>query len=561
METPRDTRRLLERSLLLAVFLEAILGRLIVKGLEQKPQMVKGIPQKLVPPTWYVVLDYLALFSLYFATMLALMSLVVGLDLRRRWSGARPARQIDLGVGAITMLVLAVAVGFAATVRPAQVQWLLLASLGAIAIHRVIAAWVGRVGLASALGFTAAAAPIVVFCAAALMSQRLWNEEEIFGGEARAGFGTLGRAALVIAAMASPYCLAPRPLARNVTRILPFAVALAIAMGGAALLRFDYLGTVKGLNRVLGLDLDPQGAQDAIALYLLAFATVAWTIVACLDAPTRARQRIGVGLGLLVVAGFGFGWPMSFAVAAVGLIAMAEGAATVRHEERGTLVPATPRIDDDFWQTYVAQVVTALRGDGGDVSAVSVRGELGQTSTVILSERRGVAVRVRIERQAGAVVVLDVLCGRELGRVPTWTVVARRGGQHPEPPVAGPVVRVADPSFDEAFRCRGDRAALVAAIDDGLRARLAATVDGWIAGWDREAVRHRVFPGQGAPLDQPLPLSDLARRRPVAPAVVDRLVARIDLCAELARAAGVTSEPQVLPASEPDVPTPEEPAA
>ena len=116
MESPRDTRRLMERTLLLAAFLEAMVGRLIVKGLERKPQLVKGIPQKFVPPTWYVALDYLALFSLYFATMLAVMSLVVGLDARRTWGRARPAAQIDLGIGMATTLVLAIAVGFAATV-------------------------------------------------------------------------------------------------------------------------------------------------------------------------------------------------------------------------------------------------------------------------------------------------------------------------------------------------------------------------------------------------------------------------------------------------------------
>lgn len=550
----------MERTLLLAVSVEAILGRLLVKGLEKKPQIVKGVPEKIVPPTWFVALDYAALFFLYFATMLAVMTLVVALEPRRAWPRG-PAARADRGLGAATVLVLAGVVAFAALVRPAPVQWLLLATLGAIAVHRVIATWVRGVDLASGLGFTLAAVPVVIFCAAALLSRQLWNDQEIFEGEARAGFSAIGHVALVIAAMASPYCLAPRPLVRNVTRVFPFAAALVVAVVGAAALRHDYLATIAAVNRAFGLYLDPEGAQDAIALYLLAFATVVWTITACLGAPTAARQRLGIGLGLLVVSGFGFGWPMSFAAAAVGILAMADGAAAVRAEERGTFTPIAPPIDDDVWQGYVAQVVTALRAGGGDVSAVSVRGELGQTSTVILAERGGVPVRVRVERNGGAVVVLDVVCGVEAMRPPAWTALARRGSGHPEPPGTGPVVRAGDEPFDQAFRCRGDRAALLAALDDGLRARLTASLDGWIAGWAEESVRHRVFPGQGAPLDQPLPLSDLASRRPATPAAVSRLVARIELCADIARRAGVGGEPQILPPPDDDVagPAPDEP--
>lgn len=550
----------MERTLLLAVTAEAILGRLVVKGLEKKPQVVKGVPQTIVPPAWFVGLDYAALFLLYFATLLAVIALVIDFD-GRRWKQAGPLARVDLGVGALTTIGLAGAVAFAATVRPESVQWLLLGGLGAIALHRVISTWARRAGLAGAIGLTAAAAPLVIYCVAALLSKRLWNEEEIFGGEARARFGALGRAALVVAAMASPYCLAPRPLSRNMTRILPFALALGVAIAGAFALRLDYLGTIRAVNRGLGLDLDPQGAQDAIALYLLAFATMTWTIVACLGAPSPARQRIGVGLALLLAAGFGFAWPMSFAVAAVGLLAIAGGAAAVSAEERSLPVAAaTPPIADELWQGYVGQVVTALRDGGGEVSAVSVRGEHGQTSTVILAERKGVPVRTRIERHHGSVVVIDVVCGRESSRTPTWTAVARRNGQHPEPPGPLPVMRADDAPFDAVFRCRGDRDAMLAALDDGLRARATASLDGWIAGWGRESVRHRVFPGQGAPIDFPVPILELASRRPVPPAFASRLVVRIDLCAEIAaRVVDTGGEPQAL-VEEPTAP-PEEPAA
>jgi hypothetical protein len=52
-------------------------------------------------------------------------------------------------------------------------------------------------------------------------------------------------------------------------------------------------------------------------------------------------------------------------------------------------------------------------------------------------------------------------------------------------------------------------------------------------------VRYRVYPGRGAPLDHPMPLSDLALGRAVT---ADRLVAVVELLADIA-ARGITSTP------------------
>ncbi|MBZ0236816.1 MAG: hypothetical protein K8M05_31090, partial [Deltaproteobacteria bacterium] len=406
--------RSLELVMLAGVVAEVVIGRLLVRGLEPKPVFIKGQAQTIVPPTWFVVLDYVALFLLYFV---ALMGVIVLAQRVRK-----------LSVDAVTAAAMAAVTAIAAVHDPEAVQTFLHFALLGVAGHHIVRVWLARADLGAAIGTTIIALPILVYCTASLLSGYIWTEDQMLGGEARASIGRLARNALVIAAIASPYCLAPRPFARSMTRVLPFVIALVIAGAGAAALRVDYPETVKAVNRVLGLDLRVDAPQDQIALYLLAFATITWTTVACITAPSAARRRIGFGLAMLVLAGHGFAWPASFVTAAVGLTLLADGAVRVREEERAAFVPVTPPVDDEVWHGFVGHVVASLRkltGEDSAVSAVSVRGEGEHTSTVVVTERHGVPVRLRIERMARAVVVVDVVCGREVdaGRVATWTVV------------------------------------------------------------------------------------------------------------------------------------------
>lgn len=537
--------------MLAAVVAEVVIGRLIVRGLEKKPIFIKGQAQKVVPSTWFVALDYVALFLTYFVALLGVIVLVQRVMERSSDANRGPlSTRIMNGADAATAALMAAVAAFATVADPDVVQTFLHITLLGVGGYQVARVWSARGDLGAAVGITIVGAPILLYCSASLLAGQLWTEDQMLGGEAKASINKLARNALVIAAIASPYCLSPRPFARSMTRVLPFVVALAIAGAGAVALRLDYPSTVKAVNRVLGLDLRVDAPQDQIALYLLAFATITWTTVACMSAPSPARRRIGFGLALLVLAGHGFAWPASFATAAVGLALLGDGAIRVRDEERAAFVPVTPAIDDDAWQSFVSNLVAALRkltGDDSSVSAVSVRGEGEHTSTVVVTERHGVPVRLRIERMARAVVVIDVVCGREVdaGRTATWSMVAR--STHPEPPPAGPVMRADDAPFDERFRCRGDRDSMLALLDGGKRARAAASLDGWLAYWNGQSLRHRVFPGQGAPMDLPIPLSQLAMERRATPESVERLVRVVELCAEIA-APGLTTadEPVAL---------------
>jgi hypothetical protein len=205
----------------------------------------------------------------------------------------------------------------------------------------------------------------------------------------------------------------------------------------------------------------------------------------------------------------------------------------------------TPSIADLPWMSYVVSVAHGLRRTLGDVHCLTTRGEAGLTSSVIVGDASGITVRMQIERIEGSVLALDVVLGREIdeGRGATltiWAIPPRALGVNPAGPPAAPIFRTGDPPFDERFKTRGSALAFHKLFDEGRRARAVATIDGWISYWDNESLRYRVYPGRGAPLDHPMPLSDLAMGR--ASATTDRLVAVVELLVELA-AQGVRPTP------------------
>jgi hypothetical protein len=148
------------------------------------------------------------------------------------------------------------------------------------------------------------------------------------------------------------------------------------------------------------------------------------------------------------------------------------------------------------------------------------------------------------------VLALDVVLGRELDELraatlTVWAIPARGLGVSPHGPPATPLLRTGDPHFDERFKTRGSLPAFRGLFDDGLRARAVATLDGWLAYWEREGLRYRVYPGRGAPLDHPMPLSDLALGR--IPPTAERLVAVIELLVDLAVRGVEPAPPQAEP--------------
>lgn len=531
--------------LLLVAVADLSIGRLAV------PVMQPAANAKSIP-TSFVLIDNLGLFLLYFGTMLGVGVLVMrALNLVR-------ARSKDpvITVGRVGLAVLVTGVAGLSAIGVAigpsrDLSFALQVTWAAAVIAIVIAMFVRRRDLWTAIGVAALAIPLLVHVYAVLLSRMLTEEQVIDRGLVEES-GTWGLKAMCLAAMITPYCFAPRPVIRSVTRVAPVVVALILGCVGAILVRREYGASIELASLFTGVDLGAGVPSDDMALYLLALATLGWTLTSCALADAEARRDVGLGVALVILGGYGFVWPFHFVLGIVGLMVIADASPRLADEELGANIrPRTPAIADDAWHGWVTQLTTALRrDDGGEVRAVTARGEDESSTTVILGERNGAPFKLRLGRMGGAVVSLDLVCGREVAETTraTFTLFARPEGtrdSHPPAPPAAPAIVVEDDGFMGRFRARGDAAALDALLDEPLRARAAAMLDGWLAWWQGASLRYRLYPGVGAPMDHPVPLSELAERGAGA---TDRMVGVIDIVTAIA-ARGLPAgepEPEVL---------------
>ncbi len=312
-----------------------------------------------------------------------------------------------------------------------------------------------------------------------------------------------------------------------------------------------YPAFVKGAGLAIGVLLTSTQADPKLAIYLLAIATLVWTLVSCASAAATARKAIGAGIALVVLGGYRFEWPHHYLLPLLGIALIGEAGRVVRDEELAAhpFRSETPAIGDAAWAGYVASVKTELARVLADVQTLTARGDSDVVSTVIVGDAGGLPVRARIERIAGAVLGLDIVVGREIDemRAATFTAwplpSAALGGSHPPAPPAAPVFRTQDAAVDDKFRLRGSPIAFGQLFDEAHRARMVAALDGWLAYWDKDGLRYRVFPGRGAPLDHPLPLSDLAIGKTAA---AERLVAVVELLVDVAKR-GVVAAPSAPP--------------
>ncbi|HEY5922647.1 MAG TPA: hypothetical protein VIV11_13290 [Kofleriaceae bacterium] len=521
--------------LLLVAFLEVAINRVAVPMLR---------PFKGAPPLWHTLLDYAGLFLFYFAGTLA--AVLIGV---RVVEGVRTSQTVRDWIAnsslAIASLLAAIPLLVAA---PSQLSFALeIAFAIAVIAHVTTALGRGR-DIGAQLGILTLAVPLLLHTLTVLGAKYLWPDGAFDGPGVevtRAGVMALCGAALI-----SPYVFAPRPFARAVTRPGPVVIAMAIAAIGAVAARTWYPVVAKGAALAIGVTLDQSHADPRLALYLLAIATFAWTLASCAIAHSPARRAIGAGIAFVILGGYGFRWPNHYLLPLFGIALVARAARHVREEEVAGLpiTTDTPPIADAAWSGYIASVKSGLERSLAGVHTLTTRGDGGLASSVIIGEKAGLAVRTRIERIEGSVIALDVILGREIDELrgatlTLWAIPPRALGVNPAGPPAQPLIKANDTTFDERFKTRGTRAALDKLLDEGLRARVVATLDGWLAYWEPEGLRYRVYPGRGAPLDHPMPLSDLALGRTASP---ERLVAIIELLVEIA-GRGVTVAPAEPP--------------
>jgi hypothetical protein len=508
--------------LLLVALLEVAINRVAV------PMLRPSGP----PPWWHTSLDYVGLFLFYFAGTLAALLLAARCVRALASDAAVRSRVTAVVVGVATVLATAPLVLDA----PAAVSLTLEVGFAVAVLALVVDGFGAGRDLGLEVGLPILAVPLLLHVANALGAHFFWSDN-MFDGPGIA-LTQAGIAALCLAAMVSPYCFAPRPFARAVIRPLALIVALIVAGGGAALARSSYPALAKAATLAFGVELTSVQPDPRLAVYLLAVATLAWTLTSCASAASAARRAVGAGLSLIVLGGYAFKWSHHYLLPLLGLSLISEAARSVRDDELGALPLAghTPPIADAAWSAYVGQITAGLRRVLGEVHSLTTRGDAGVASSVIVGDADRLPVRIRIERIEGSVVALDVVLGRDIDEVrgatlTAWAIPPRALGVNPPGPPAAPIFKTGDAQFDERFRTRGSAPAFRRLFDDGLCARAVGTLDGWLAYWENEGMRYRIYPGRGAPLDHPMPLSDLALGRTAATA--DRLITVIELLIEL----------------------------
>ena len=546
----RTFRRPLNLLLLLTV-LELVVYRVVVQALQVKVPQGQPIP---VTPMWHAALGWLGVFLHYFVGTLAIGLLVVRAT--RAGLGEGGSRLREIGVSAATAVVAAVAALALVVGEDATTGFILETALAAAMVIGLVVAIRRRSDLGAMIGLAFLILPFAVHYYGVLAGQFVWSEEaaDLTSPNGKIKMLTrTGASALCLAAIASPYCFGPRPLARAVIRIPPVVVAMVVAAGCAMLTRSYYPDVVELVRHATGVPMTTDQPDPQRALYILSFATLCWTLVSCVIADAEPRRRLGLGLALIVLGGYHeVVWPAYYAVITVGWFTIVDAIPELSPAEQvERITVATPPVEDRIWQAWVTTLVGGLRAAGHHVHALTARGEHDAMTTVVSGDIAHRPFRMRIERIGGSVVVVDARFGREMGeQAATFTLAARPEGlrdAHPEPPAAAPKLELGDAAFDGRFKTRGDRAALDAALDEGIRARLTATMDGWLAAWGHESVRLRIYPGRGAPIDHPIPLSDLAVRR-AGPDAADRLITTITVLADIATRVlpALAPEPEVL---------------
>jgi hypothetical protein len=532
------------------------------------------------PPLWHTALSYWGLFLSYFGSALA-----VGIILRQLIRFARGHHEYWKPIAYALVVSGAVFATYAVKSlvgAPGEQDTLLLEIGFSVTLVLLICAQLRPGGdVAAKVGLMLLAAPLLVhFYRDAGVRWVLGDEALVSGIPER--IAAYGQWTMVLAALLTPYCFAPRPFVESAGRLAPLVIGGFVGVVGALVMRQSAEVGVKIAADGLGVDLGAGPPASQIALYLIALGSITWTLVACFIAPSAARRRIGVGLGLIVAAGYGFDWPLQYLVGMVGFMTIGDAVREVVGEERSAHAWQaarfrTPPIAAETWHAYVVALVEALRARGLHASTVSVEepallAQPGQDAApasreqapdeagdaqapgaedvsrthVLITHASAAPVRLLVERVGGAVQMIEVVGGRDArasGEAPAWTVEARperrlARGAHPPPPRTGaPHVRTGDIAFDRRFHMRDGGGHAARLLDEGMRARAIALLDGWLAYWPERALVYRVLPGHGAPLDNPIPISELAFRAATWEGAVERMVTVLEFLTELSRAA------------------------
>ncbi len=294
-----------------------------------------------------------------------------------------------------------------------------------------------------------------------------------------------GELSLLVACLAAPVLLSPRPAReRPWRRALTAASVLTAALVAALVVRYDLIQA--SLLYGLRLDLPRLGSALGVA-YVAAF--FCWTYATVQLLVDKGGTRLaGYGLVLLAIAGYQAGSPVELELAFVGLLAVAVG--ELRAAPHAIVTGA--RVGAPQWRAYVARLATAA-GDGtapDDARSEAVIVEEGELEvTRISAHRRQLPVSMRLLRRRGVLVELEAVVGAtphggpdaSVERPHSW--LARGADQR----ARLPRVKTGDAAFDLRLTVHG-HAPLANAE---LRRRLMReAADGIVSLWRGTAARY-----------------------------------------------------------------------
>jgi len=484
------------------------------------------------PGLGHQVLENIGLFSFYLSSLLT--AAVLALMVFHR----RPGAELPIVVAGLVLAPLGLVAQLLGP-APELVEVALRSTYG-IALIAVVFFYVRRPGdLGVRIGLVILTMPLLIHAVGAI-TLRLQGEEVLYTELPERLVG-LGHWALIVSAAAAPYCFGPRPFAATALRPAPVFIAAFVGVIATITARLHFEASAMLAAYGLGVELGAGISDSKLALALLGLGTMSWTLVSCFLAPSRERRRIGVGLTLLLAAGYGFHWPMQYSLGIVGLLVVARAGQSVGEEEHTSSVAGyfrAPPIDPTIWQAYVERLVESLAQAQHEANAVTTRTDDGRR-TVVHTAVDDQPLTLSVYLHDDAVVRVEILVGELGDGPPAWTLAARpdrRLGDPPAPPhLDAPIARADDPPFDQRFRIRDAGQWTSTLLDDELRARTTALVDGWIAFWPGHGLGFCVHPGRGAPLDHPIPITELAFRGGRTMPSVERLQALFRLLTDIAR--------------------------
>jgi hypothetical protein len=393
------------------------------------------------------------------------------------WRGELFPRAIRFTVGVVGLVFCLLSTyGVVFGVIPARFFPHLETSFGALALLIATGALCAPTRGRVKLGICLCALPGVLQAAA------VW-----LAGTDGAPVGRVGELALLVACVAAPVLLPPRPAReRPWRRPLAAAVLLTGALIFAMAIRFDLVQAA--LLYGLRLDLPRAGSPLGIA-YVAAF--FCWTYATVQLLVDKGGMRLaGYGLLLLAIGGYQATSPVELSLALLGLLALSVG------ELRATTYgdPARTRVGNTEWRAFVGRLATAM-GDGtspDDSRSEAVLVEEGELQiSRIRAHRRGMPVAMRLLRRRGVLVELDATVGEtthggpdaSIARHRSW--LARGVEQRPRLPRG----RTGDAAFDEKLSVYGQ----APLADAELRRRLLRDAGhGVVSLWRGTAARYQV---------------------------------------------------------------------